>query len=90
MKRTAFLAALVLSSLGSSLRGDDRALKLSIGDPARKDREVALVVDAIADTARGDTVTPPELAARLDGVRLLFVGESHTDMEFHRVQLRVI
>jgi uncharacterized iron-regulated protein len=90
MKRTAFLAALVLSSLGSSLRGDDRALKLSIGDPARKDREVALVVDAIADTARGDTVTPPELAARLDGVRLLFVGESHTDMEFHRVQLRVL
>ena len=35
-------------------------------------------------------ITPPELAARLDGVKLLFVGESHTDIEFHEVQLRVI
>jgi uncharacterized iron-regulated protein len=35
-------------------------------------------------------VTLPVLAARLDGVKLVFVGESHTDMEFHRVQLRVI
>jgi uncharacterized iron-regulated protein len=48
------------------------------------------VVDGITDTARGDTITPPELAARLDGVRLLFLGESHTDAEFHSVQLRVI
>ncbi len=90
MMRTALAAALVLSSAAPALRADDRALNLPIGDPARKDREAVLVVDGITDTARGDTVTPPELAARLDGVKLLFVGESHTDMEFHRVQLRVI
>jgi uncharacterized iron-regulated protein len=90
MTRTACLLALALCVLASSLGADDRALDLPIGDPARKDREVALVLDGITDTARADTVTPPELAARLDGVRLVFLGESHTDAEFHRVQLRVI
>ncbi len=90
MTRTACLLALALGALASALGADDRALNLPIGDPARKDREVALVLDGITDTARGDTVTPPELAARLDGVRLVFLGESHTDAEFHRVQLRVI
>lgn len=69
---------------------DERALDLAIGDPARKGRLLPVVVDGITDTARGELVTPAELAARLDGVRVLFVGESHTDMDFHRVQLRVL
>jgi uncharacterized iron-regulated protein len=90
MKRPVLAAALLLTGALPALRADERALNLAIGDPARKDREVALVLDGITDAARGDTLTPPELAARLDGVKLLFVGESHTDMEFHRVQLRVV
>ena len=83
------LQALLLCAV-PALRADERALDLPIGDPARRDREAAVVLDGITDAARGDTLTPPELAARLDGVKLLFVGESHTDAEFHRVQLRVI
>jgi uncharacterized iron-regulated protein len=74
----------------STARADERALSLPIGDPARRDREVPLVLDGITDAATGEVLTPPELAARLDGVKLVFVGESHTDMEFHKVQLRVI
>ena len=84
------LAALVVAFAAGPAAADDRALNLAVGDPARRDREVALVVDGITDTARGDVVTPAELAARLDGARLVFVGESHTDAEFHLVQLRVI
>lgn len=85
------LAALALPlCLASGTAADERALDLPIGDPARKDRQVPLVVDGITDAATGAVLTPPELAARLDGVRLAFVGESHTDIEFHRVQLRVI
>ncbi len=83
-------AALLLALCAAGLRADERALNLPIGDPARKDREAAVVVDGITDTAAGEVLTPPELAARLDGVKLLFVGESHTDMDFHRVQLRVL
>ncbi len=33
---------------------------------------------------------PGALPGRLEGVGILFVGESHTSMDFHRVQLRVI
>ena len=90
MKRMLWLAVLTLAGATSLLRADERALNLPIGDPARKDREAAVVLDGITDTSTGATLTPPELAARLDGVRLLFVGESHTDIEFHDVQLRVI
>ncbi len=35
-------------------------------------------------------ITPGALPAALAGTRILFVGESHTDMETHRVELRVI
>ena len=90
MTRPLLVAALLTSVAAPALRADERALNLPIGDPARKDREAAVVLDGITDAAKGETLTPPELAARLDGVKLLFVGESHTDFEFHDVQLRVI
>jgi uncharacterized iron-regulated protein len=83
-------AALLLVLCVSAVRADERAMNLPLGDPARRDKEAVVVVDGITDTARGDVLTPPEAAARLDDVKLLFVGESHTDMDFHRVQLRVL
>jgi uncharacterized iron-regulated protein len=90
MKRPVLLAALLMTCAAAALRADERALNLPIGDPARRDRQVPVVLDGITDAASGATITPPELAARLDGVKLVFVGESHTDIEFHDVQLRVI
>jgi uncharacterized iron-regulated protein len=89
MTRT-LVAAVLLLAAASALPADDRATNLPIGDPARKDRQAPVVVDGITDAATGDVVTPPELAARLDGVKIVFVGESHTDIEFHKVQLRVL
>jgi uncharacterized iron-regulated protein len=80
----------MLACVPLPVRGDERALDLPIGDAARRDRTAPVVIDGVTDAARGDVVAPGELAARLDGVKLLFVGESHTDAEFHRVQLRVI
>lgn len=90
MTRSLSTLLLAIACATPAARADERALNLPIGDPARKDREVSLVLDGITDTARGEVLTPPELAARLDAVKLLFVGESHADMEFHRAQLRVI
>ncbi len=72
------------------LAGSQTVLHLSVGDPERRDREADVVLDGITDTRTGDVLTPDELARRLLGVRLLLVGESHTSMDFHRVQLRVI
>jgi uncharacterized iron-regulated protein len=90
MKRSLPAAILIVICGAGASNTDERALNLPIGDPARSGREVPLVLDGVTDAATGDLLTPPELAARLDGVGVLFVGESHTDVEFHRVQLRVI
>jgi uncharacterized iron-regulated protein len=84
------LALCIGLAASSTLFAADDALHLSIGDPARRDREVPLVLDAITDTATGVEITPQALAERLAGVGILFVGESHTDQDFHDVQLRVI
>ncbi|MCP3957261.1 MAG: PDZ domain-containing protein [bacterium] len=68
----------------------DNLLHLPIGDPARSDREVPLALDAITDAHSGELLTPAELPARLEEVDILLVGESHTSVDFHRVQYRVL
>ena len=90
MKRKTFL--LLLISLGLPRWGgaEDKTLHLAVGDPARKGREARVVLDAVTDSRTGDLLTPAELAARLADARLVLVGESHTDIDFHRTQLRVI
>jgi uncharacterized iron-regulated protein len=82
------VVGLVLAPL--SVVAGQADLHHAIGDPARKDKEVALVLDGVVDTATGETMTPAEMAARLADVGLLFVGETHTNIDYHRVQLRVI
>ena len=68
----------------------DKSLTMEIGDPARKDKKAVLVLDAITDTRTGELLSPAELAGKLDGVRLVLMGESHTEVEFHRAQLQLI
>ncbi|MEW5982227.1 MAG: ChaN family lipoprotein [Acidobacteriota bacterium] len=84
----AALAALALM-WPTAVRAEDY-WRLPIGDPARRDRQSPIVLDGITDTRTGTVLTPSEMAARLDDVRVVFVGESHTDMAFHRVQLQVL
>ncbi|MGE5360546.1 MAG: ChaN family lipoprotein, partial [Bacteroidales bacterium] len=67
-----------------------QVLHLAIGDPARKDKEVPVKLDVITDTKTGEAITPDQLVTRLAGVRLLLIGEEHTNMDIHRVQGRVI
>ncbi len=88
MSRAARLLLLALA-LAAPVFGED-LLKLPIGDPARKDRQAALVLDAVTDTASGALLTPEELAGRLAAARLVLVGEGHTEMDSHRVEKRVI
>lgn len=82
------LALLLLA--GTCLGEESGLLHLAIGDAGARDREVPLVLDAITDSRTGELLTPAELPPRLAGADLLLVGESHTDAESHRVQLRVV
>jgi uncharacterized iron-regulated protein len=88
--RSAGCALLLLFSLAGSLPAAERSLHLQIGDPARREREAPVVLDGITDTRSGTVLSSSELVPLLADVSLLLVGESHTDADFHRVQLRVI
>ena len=89
MSRAALMLLLSLAA-GLPAAAAPPTLDLAIGDPARRDRQAPLVLDAVTDSRTGETLNPDELAARLDAVRLVVVGEEHTDAEFHRVQLTLL
>jgi uncharacterized iron-regulated protein len=86
---TALVALVTMVALPSAASAQD-VLDLDVGDPARRDQQLAVVLDGIVNSHTAELLTPDELAAQLDGARLLLIGESHTDMESHRVQLAVI
>src|SRR4051794_31646845 len=65
-------------------------MNLPFGDPARRDGTAPLVLDAITATASGELLTPQQLAARLAEASLVFVGESHTSVDVHQAQRRLI
>jgi aminopeptidase N len=87
---TRTLVATVMAVALSGLAQAQQALHLPIGDPARKDKTAPVVLDAITDTSTGAILTPTDLAAKLDDVKVVFIGESHTDIAFHRVQYQII
>jgi uncharacterized iron-regulated protein len=78
----------VVATPAATARPDPQ--QLALGDPARKGRPAPVRLDGITDTATGELVSAAELARRLANARVLFIGEEHTNGEFHRVQLRVI
>jgi uncharacterized iron-regulated protein len=90
MKRVFAVTVVTLAVLAGVASAQDRTLNLALGDPARKDREAPLQLDVIVDTSNGASLNPAELASRLADVRLVFVGESHTSIEFHNAQRRLI
>jgi uncharacterized iron-regulated protein len=85
-------AALLLFGLGAPFlaAAEETILRLPIGDPARRDKTVPLVLDAVTDSASGAALKPSDLPARLAAARILFVGEEHVSIESHAVELAVI
>jgi uncharacterized iron-regulated protein len=83
-----FLAVVFPSWLAAGAA--DPIYKLSLGDPARRTKDAPVVLDAIIDTATGETIDATAMASRLRSVRLLLVGETHTSVESHRVELQVL
>jgi aminopeptidase N len=68
----------------------ESVLQLDVGDPERRDRLAPVLLDVITDTRTGEFITTDELVDRLAGTSILFVGEEHTNIEFHRIQANVI
>lgn len=68
----------------------DATLTLKIGDPRLKDRTMAVAPGGIYDAAKGGPVPFERLIAAMGDSRLVYVGESHTSMSMHDIQLRVL
>ena len=86
----AFRAGFLCILLTCTAQAGQEVLHMDIGDPARKGKEVQLTLDGITNTGTGDLITPRQLADQLAGVGILFIGETHTNLDFHTVQFRVI
>lgn len=52
-------------------------INMALGDPARRDRTVTVEAGVILDPTSGQKLDVDGLAARLDGKRLVFFGETH-------------
>jgi uncharacterized iron-regulated protein len=92
VRRRALLAALAAATGCAAPNAAPSAalLDLPLGDRERRQRHSLVVLDGITDTATDEVIGPAELAARLDDVRMVFVGESHTHAAAHEVQRRLI
>ena len=91
-RRTAVATCLFLSLVVAPVfaQSGTPVLLLSVGYPALRDHDVPLQLDVIIDTKTGDAITAGQLVGRLAGVRLLLVGEEHTNIDVHRIQGRII
>ena len=87
MSRTAIALSYLL--LASVAQAND-TFRLAVGDPGRRDATVQPLLDRVIDTRRGEPIASNELVARLAGVQLVFFGERHTNMDFHRAQAQLI
>ena len=65
-------------------------LPLPVGDPERKGRQISVHVDAVVNTLNGSTLSPQALSKHLVDARLILIAEQHTNLEDHRIQLRVL
>ena len=74
----------------TSMALSDSVLELPLGAEELKDSAYPVQIDVIRDHRKGDTVLPIDLASRLSSARIVLLGEEHTSMDFHRVQLAVI
>jgi len=94
MARSAFplslLGGLLATIAGVGASAQDALLQLSIGDTVRSNRDITVGLDELIDTANAEVIPAQQLAVRARSSRVVLVGEEHTDVEFHAVQLRVI
>jgi uncharacterized iron-regulated protein len=84
------VAVALMVPLSSFAQSKQKIFHLAIGDPARRTRDVPVLLDGITDSDTSEVFSVNQFAARLHDTRLLLVGEEHTTADFHRVQLRVI
>ncbi len=82
---------LMLFLIGSVVAGVSACMPAGLKRPlSLHEIDGGLKVGDIVDAHTGDVLSFPVLMAKLARARLIYVGESHTSKEDHRVQLKVL
>ncbi|HUU37892.1 MAG TPA: class A beta-lactamase [Candidatus Desulfaltia sp.] len=88
------LAALVLlPSIGlcqEKAEGEDRTLRLPIGDPNLKSKVVDVTAGEIVSARAGKPLPFVKMIREMKDSRFIYVGESHDNMMMHDIQFKVI
>jgi len=83
-----FFFVSVLFSL--SQEGEDKTLLLPIGDKRFKEKTLDIFPDRIYSALEGKAIPFPEMIREMKESRFIYVGESHTSLPMHDIQLRII
>jgi len=96
-KRRAVLLILValvlLPSIGvcqEKAEGEDRTLRLPIGDPKLKSKVVDVTAGEIVSARAGKPLPFAKMIREMKDSRFIYVGESHDTMMMHDIQFKVI
>ena len=76
--------AVLLVLAGCSTKG------VSPSSPRRPNPSLALHTGDVIETATGRVISMDQLAAKLSRVAVVYVGETHTSVEDHKVQLEIM
>jgi uncharacterized iron-regulated protein len=63
---------------------------LPLGDPELSDKFIDLKIGDVYDAKTGEKITFEQMIERMAPAKVVYLGESHTSMEIHKMQDRVI
>ena len=82
------LPSIVLSQ--EKAEGEDKTLRLAIGDAKLKNRVIQVTSDGIVSAGTGKPLSFEKMIKEMKDSRFVYVGESHDNMAMHGIQLKVI
>jgi uncharacterized iron-regulated protein len=69
---------------------EDEILRLKIGDETLKEKTMAISPGEIYEATSGKPISFPEMIQSMAKSRLVYVGETHNNLEMHRIQAKII
>ena len=85
-----FLFIIVLCVIMASGDEDEQILRLNIGNPALKDKIMAITPGKIYSANSGKSVSFAEMIQEMAKARLVYVGETHNSLPMHQIQAKII
>ena len=70
--------------------GQDRYLRLKIGEPELKDKIISVSPDRLYDMSSGQIIEFPRMIDHMMASRFIYIGETHNSLPMHDIQLKIV